>query len=85
MYVEISAVYCKNHAEKQVKCVGRVMNILMLYQLVFIQIPSGFKGLRRKTGIWLYIIYMFISVNLMPELLARFLYFAFPRIFYNNK
>jgi hypothetical protein len=48
MYVEISAVYCKNHADKQVECEGKVMNILMLKQVVYIELPSGFRELRRK-------------------------------------
>jgi hypothetical protein len=57
MYVKISVVYCKNHEEKQVKCVGKVMNILMLKQAIFIQLPSGFKGLRTKQQAYGYIQY----------------------------
>jgi len=52
MYVEISVVYCKNRAEKQVECEDKVMNILMLKHFVYThthtQLPSGFIKLRRK-------------------------------------
>jgi hypothetical protein len=34
MYVEISYVCCKNHAERQVECEDKVMNISMLKQVV---------------------------------------------------
>jgi hypothetical protein len=40
MYVEmhVSAVYCKNQAEKQVEYEGKLMNILILKLVVYIYI-----------------------------------------------
>jgi len=51
MYVKISAVYCMNHAEKQVEYQGKVMNILMLQQLIYIYIYTrcGRKLMRLAT------------------------------------
>ena len=65
MYVEISVVYCKNRAEKQVECEDKVMNILMLKHFVYTHthtITLGFyKVTKETTGIRLCIVCVRVS------------------------